>query len=90
MQTVPLLQRLRRHHGIDQRSGVLVTTVAPDGPAARAGLQEDDVLLTLDGEPLPGTDALYSALTPERAGRTLPPRPVAPDEEDLRVGHSCS
>jgi S1-C subfamily serine protease len=67
VQTAPLLQRLRRHHGIDQASGVLITEVAKDGAAARAGLQAGDVMLSLDGIPLPGTDALYAALSPERA-----------------------
>ncbi|CAH2603902.1 Trypsin-like serine protease [Rhodovastum atsumiense] len=72
VQTVPLLQRLRRHHGIEQGSGVLVTGTTEKGPAARAGLQAGDVLLALDGIPLPGTDALYAVLSPERAGVPLP------------------
>jgi S1-C subfamily serine protease len=72
VQTAPLLQRLRRHHAIEQKSGVLVTTVTPNGPAARAALQEGDVMLDLDGVTLPGTDALYAALTPERAGVPMP------------------
>jgi S1-C subfamily serine protease len=72
VQTVPLLQRLRRHHGIAQASGVLVTSATPDGPAARAGLQAGDVLLAFDGISLSGTDALYAALSPERTGIPLP------------------
>ena len=72
VQTAPLLQRLRRHHGIDQASGVLVTDVAAGRPAARAGLQAGDVLLSLDGIALPGTDALYAALSPERAAVAVP------------------
>ncbi len=38
--------------GVRQGQGVLVAQVAPDSPAARAGLQAGDVLRSFDGEPL--------------------------------------
>ncbi|MFZ5863968.1 MAG: ChaN family lipoprotein [Nitrospirota bacterium] len=33
-------------------SGVTITSVAPESAAARAGLQEDDVIVSFDGEPV--------------------------------------
>ncbi|MGA2414570.1 MAG: trypsin-like peptidase domain-containing protein [Candidatus Sulfotelmatobacter sp.] len=48
---------------LSQRWGVIVADVKPDGPAAAAGLQVQDIVLTADGhrvETLPGlTSALY-------------------------------
>ncbi|MHC4217357.1 MAG: class I SAM-dependent methyltransferase [Planctomycetota bacterium] len=39
--------------GSPQRGGVTLRRVIPDTAAARAGLMDEDVLLTIDGEPLP-------------------------------------
>ncbi len=43
--------------GVQDRSGVLVRSVAPGGPADRAGLQPDDVIIAFNGEAM---------LTPEK------------------------
>ena len=42
----------------DAPGPVLVAVVLPDGPAERAGLQDGDVVATLDGQPLAGVGAL--------------------------------
>ena len=42
--------------------GIGLTAVAPYGPAARADLRPHDVLLTLNGRPLPNLSALYRLL----------------------------
>jgi serine protease Do len=45
----PLDDDIARSLGLDEARGALVTTVTPNGPAARAGLQQGDVILTYDG-----------------------------------------
>ena len=45
-----------RAFGLDR--GTAVLAVVPDGPAARAGLRPDDVLVRIDGAPLPGDGAV--------------------------------
>ena len=43
---------VRAQLGLPDDRGLVVWSLAPDGPAARAGLQVNDILLTLDGKPL--------------------------------------
>jgi len=67
-QTVPLPRRLALALGTGAQA-VRVGEVEPGGPAARAGLQEGDVLLTLDGRSVAGTDDLIKLLSASRIGR---------------------
>ncbi len=38
--------------GLDSNVGILLSAVFPDSPAAAAGLQRNDVILTINGEPI--------------------------------------
>jgi S1-C subfamily serine protease len=71
-QTVPITTRVRRFHGLQQASGVMVSDLAADGPGKQAGLQAGDVLVSFDGTPVTGVDDLHRALTAERAGVAVP------------------
>jgi S1-C subfamily serine protease len=68
-QNVPLHRRVVRYFQLPVTSGVLVISVAPGSPAARAGLQEGDVIVALDGQPVPSIDAMHKLLTAERIGQ---------------------
>jgi len=59
--------------GAGQRVGLVVTGLAPNGPAEAAGLLLGDVLLSLDGERLESIADLQAALE-ERASRAVPLR----------------
>jgi S1-C subfamily serine protease len=67
-QTVPLPRRLAVALGLRQPRGVAVTSVEPDGPAAKAGLQPGHIVLALDGEPVTGADDLVRLLGGGRIG----------------------
>src|ERR1700712_4415827 len=73
-QTVPITTRVRRFHGLNQPTGVMISDIAPNGAGKRAGLQPGDVLVSLDGVVVTGVDDLHRALTEERAGIEVPVR----------------
>lgn len=43
---------LRAHLKLPEGQGLVVTEVIPDSPAAQAGVEANDILLSLDGQPL--------------------------------------
>jgi S1-C subfamily serine protease len=51
--------------------GVLVQSVTPGGPAAKAGLVAGDILRSVNGHPTPTVDELTSALSELRPGTTV-------------------
>ena len=61
---------LRKGAWANRNAGLLVVEIAPDGPAARAGLAVGDLLLDAAGTPLEGIAALRDLLT-EQAGRVV-------------------
>jgi S1-C subfamily serine protease len=66
------ISRRRQHFtGVAQDSAVMVGTVEPDSPAARAGIKVGDILLGIDGIIIAGADDLVRALTGETIGREV-------------------
>jgi len=70
-QTVPVLRKLVLAYRLASETGVLVSQVAPDGPAARAGVREGDIIMLLDGQPTPRVESLHRQLGAEQIGRAL-------------------
>ncbi len=67
-QNVPLHRRVARHYQLPIHTGVLVISVTPGSPAARAGVSEGDVVIEFNGQPIPSIDGLHKLLTGETIG----------------------
>ncbi len=70
-QTFALPRRIVRHFELPRDSGVRVDTVEKGSPAAQGGLQRGDVIVAIDGVPVPDMDALHRALAVGAIARTL-------------------
>jgi membrane-associated protease RseP (regulator of RpoE activity) len=65
---------LRSQLRLPEGTGVVVTQVVPGGPAAEAGVEPHDVLLSVDGKPIAGgedLDKVLQAARPDGAMLTL-------------------
>jgi serine protease Do len=79
--------RLRRSVGLPERDGLLVRGVEDGSPAARAGIQEGDLIVGAAGKDVADADALFEALA--SAGDTFEVRIVRGTEErTVQVGGS--
>lgn len=63
-----LTPELRRHFGAGDGSGVLVAHVEEGSPAAAAGLQVGDVLVSIDDKPVKSSWSLRELVAPRKAG----------------------
>jgi serine protease Do len=59
-------------HGLTSRSGAMVSTVSPGGPAAKAGVKPFDVVVEFNGKPVKNRDQLVDIVTRTRPGSTVP------------------
>ncbi len=67
-QTAPVNRTIARHYELKTMTGALVLAAEPGSPAQRAGLQEGDVIVELEGEPVEGVDVLHRLLDETRIG----------------------
>ena len=68
-QTASLNRTIARHYDLPHASGALVLGSEPGSPAQKAGLQEGDVIVALEGEPVEGVDVLHRLLNEDRIGK---------------------
>jgi serine protease Do len=66
-----LTPELARQLDIDEQSGVVVTDVDEDSPAARAGIQEGDVIQEVNRQRVTSVKELESALSGAQGGGTV-------------------
>ena len=55
----------------DGRNGLVVLSIEPEGPAARAGIFIGDVLVALAGQPVSDTDQVAGAPGRRKSGQTI-------------------
>lgn len=96
---VPVLEQLRsqasgqaREEGFlgvglaertDGGQGAIISSVQPNSPASLAGIRENDIVLSVDGEPIDGQAGLVAAIRDASPGQTV-------EIELLRVGKRLS
>ena len=51
--------------------GVIISTVVPNGPAAKAGLQTQDVIVSVDGQPVKDGSTLINIVSAKAPGSTV-------------------
>ncbi len=64
----PLTPEVSRELGLEGDQGVLVVAVTPDGPAEKAGIQRNDVILQVAQQPVGKVDQLVNAIGKMKAG----------------------
>jgi serine protease Do len=67
----PLMPEDRERLRLPDEWGVLISMVVPGGPAEKAGLMVDDVILSFQGEPLPSPDRLRWIASLGGVGKTV-------------------
>ena len=70
-QAITNSQGLSRYLGLAADRGVVVLQVTRDGPAAKAGLRQGDVILSADGRQIGNLDELRSAIFRRKIGDTI-------------------
>jgi serine protease Do len=75
----PLPPRLARKLG--RTAGVEVVQVVEGGPADRAGMRPEDLIVELDGTPIEGMDTLQRVVVSELIGRAVPAKVVREGRE---------
>jgi hypothetical protein len=68
VQLITLTPELRRHFGVPDDRGVMVSKVIAETPAAQAGIAVGDVLVTADGSPIDNAGDVTEVLKDKQAG----------------------
>jgi serine protease Do len=66
----PMTPEIASSMGIKAEKGALVATVVPNGPAAKAGFEQGDVITNIDGKPVDDSRDVTRRVATEAAGST--------------------
>ena len=82
-------QSLAESFGLSKPSGALISSVEPDSPAAKAGLEAGDVILSVNGKDIQSSNELppvIAGITPGDSAKLKVWRKNASKEIDVKVG----
>ena len=71
-EVVELNQEAKKALGREQASGLLLVSVEHESPAEAARLIVGDILVGIDGQPVPDHDVLFAKLAGKAVGKSLP------------------
>lgn len=71
IRTQPVTQALARSYGLDRVRGALIRSVVDDGPAAKAGLQQGDLITRIGDREIEDTRILFRAVAEAPIDRNL-------------------
>jgi serine protease Do len=90
-----ITKELAKEFGLPNTSGAVVSSVAPNTPAKKAGLEPGDVIVEYNGRPVTDSDSLVSMVVATKPGTTVPitiyrdnqrkTLSITPDELDLEA-----
>ncbi|MES2996794.1 MAG: PDZ domain-containing protein [Verrucomicrobiota bacterium] len=66
--TRPIPEVLAAHLGVPAGAGVVVDSLLPDGPAAKAGLVENDIVRKADGQVIESAESLNRSIAARKPG----------------------
>ncbi len=85
LSAAPIEPSERTDYGLkSDQAGLVILGVAPDGPAAKAGLKDGDILLAIDGKPFETPEELTALVRALPAGKTVKTS-ILRDEKPLDV-----
>jgi serine protease Do len=67
----PVDQSMADYYGMDRPRGVLITQVNADTPAERAGLQDGDIILSVDGREIKNPSMLRNVISLSEVGQEV-------------------
>ena len=63
LQDVPVNEKVRQHHKIQNRHGIFITRIESESPASRSQLMEGDIIISFNNKPVANSNELFKALT---------------------------
>jgi serine protease Do len=72
VQVTPVPRETLEQFGLKDRHGALVAIVSSNGPAEKAGVKPGDVIVEVNGKPIPSRDELVATVMALKPGTTVP------------------